>query len=73
MKNKISDVIESKTLRNELISKGREQTKKYSWKKMAEETQRKELAMKHPSVADALDALQRAEEQVRIVAALVQE
>ena len=45
----------------------------WAQKKMAEETQRKELAMKHPIVADALDALQRAEEQVQIVSALVQE
>ncbi len=39
--------------------------------KMAEESRLKELAAKHPSVADALQALTRAEEQVRIVAALV--
>jgi hypothetical protein len=39
--------------------------------KMAEETRLRELAAKHPTVADALEALQRAEEQVRIVAALV--
>lgn len=41
--------------------------------KMAEETRLRELAAKHPTVADALEALQRAEEQVQIVAALVQE
>jgi hypothetical protein len=41
--------------------------------KMAEETRFRELAAKHPTVADALEALQRAEEQVQIVAALVQE
>jgi hypothetical protein len=39
--------------------------------KMAEETRLKELAAKHPSVADALQAVAKAEEQVRIVAALV--
>ena len=39
--------------------------------KMAEEARVKELAAKHPSVADALEAVERAEEQVRIVAALV--
>lgn len=39
--------------------------------KMAEEARFKELADKHPSVADALQAVAKAEEQVRIVAALV--
>lgn len=39
--------------------------------KMAEEARIKELADKHPTVADALEAVARAEEQVRIVAALV--
>lgn len=39
--------------------------------KMAEEARVKELAAKHPTVADALAAVERAEEQVRIVAALV--
>lgn len=39
--------------------------------KMAEEARIKELAAKHPSVADALQAVAVAEEQVRIVAALV--
>ena len=39
--------------------------------KMAEETRLKELAREHPSLKDALDALQRAEEQVKIVAAMV--
>lgn len=41
--------------------------------KMAEESRLKELAAKHPTVADALEAVRRAEEQVQIVAALVQE
>ena len=41
--------------------------------KMAEEARIQELAAKHPAVADALEALQRAEEQVKIVTALVQE
>jgi hypothetical protein len=41
-------------------------------KKMAEEARIKELAAKHPTVADALDAVAKAEEQVRIVAALVE-
>ena len=40
--------------------------------KMAEETRLKELAAKHPSVADAITAVDRAQEQVRIVAALVE-
>lgn len=40
--------------------------------KMAEETRLKELAAKNPAVADALDALKKAEEQVQIVAALVE-
>jgi len=39
--------------------------------KMAEEARIRELAAKHPSVADALQAVAHAEEQVRIVAALV--
>lgn len=39
--------------------------------KMAEEARIKELAAKHPTVADALKAVEQAEEQVRIVAALV--
>lgn len=45
----------------------------WAQKKMAEEEYRKEMAMKYPAVADALEALKRAEEQVQIVAALVQE
>ena len=39
--------------------------------KMAEESRIRELAAKHPAVADALEAVTRAEEQVRIMAALV--
>jgi hypothetical protein len=39
--------------------------------KMIEEARVQELAAKHPSVADALQAVAKAEEQVRIVAALV--
>ena len=39
--------------------------------KIHEENRVKELAAKHPSVADALEAVAHAEEQVRIVAALV--
>ena len=39
--------------------------------KMAEESRLQELARKHPTVADALQAVTKAEEQVRIVAALV--
>lgn len=41
--------------------------------KMTEEARLKELAAKHPSVADALAAVEKAKEQVQIVAALVQE
>ena len=41
--------------------------------KMAEESRIRELAAKHPAVADALEAVAKAEEQVRIIAALVQE
>ena len=40
--------------------------------KMAEEARIKELAAKHPTVADALQAVALAEEQVKIVAALVE-
>lgn len=39
--------------------------------KMIEEQRIKELAAKHPSVADALKAVAQAEEQVKIVTALV--
>ena len=39
--------------------------------KMAEESRMRKLAAKHPSVADALQAVAQAEEQVKIVAALV--
>lgn len=39
--------------------------------KMSEESRLRELAAKHPSVADAVEAVKRAEEQVQIVAALV--
>lgn len=39
--------------------------------KMAEESRLRELAAKHPTVADALEAVKKAEEQVQIVAALV--
>lgn len=43
----------------------------WAQKKMAEEERVKELAAKHPTVADALEAVKQAEKQVRIVAALV--
>ena len=39
--------------------------------KMAEESRLRELAAKHPALADAVEALKKAEEQVQIVAALV--
>lgn len=39
--------------------------------KMAEEARLKELAAKHPAVADALAAVAEAEEQVQVVVALV--
>jgi hypothetical protein len=39
--------------------------------KIHEENRIKELAAKHPSVADALEAVEQTKEQVRIVAALV--
>ena len=39
--------------------------------KMAEEARIKNLAEKHPGVAEALQAVEHAQEQVRIVAALV--
>jgi len=38
MAEKISKVLEDESLRQELISRGYEQIKKYSWQKMAEET-----------------------------------
>ena len=39
--------------------------------KMAEESRLQALAEKHPAVADALNALHKAEEQIKIVTALV--
>lgn len=44
-----------------------------SWarNKMAEEQHMQELAAQHPTVADALEAVKHAEEQLKIVAALV--
>ena len=45
----------------------------WAQKKLAEEAHRKQLAEEHPALKDALEALQRAEEQVQIVAALVQQ
>lgn len=39
-------------------------------KKMMEEARIAELAAKHPTVADALEAVKKAEEQVRVAAAL---
>jgi hypothetical protein len=39
--------------------------------KMAEEARVNKLAAKHPTVADALEAVKQAKEQVKIVAALV--
>ena len=39
--------------------------------KIAEEARIRELADKHPTVADAIKAVKHAEEQVRVVAALV--
>lgn len=43
----------------------------WAQKKMAEEDRLKELAEDNPTLKDALDALQRAQEQVKIVATLV--
>ena len=43
----------------------------WAQKKMAEETRLENLAKENPTLRDALDALRQAEEQVRIVAALV--
>jgi hypothetical protein len=40
--------------------------------KMVEEARLKELAARHPIVADAMSAVDRAQEQVRVVAALVE-
>ena len=42
-------------------------------RQMAEEKRLEDLAKKHPAVADALTAVDKAKEQVKIVAALVQE
>jgi hypothetical protein len=43
---------------------------RWAMQKMAEEARIKELAAKHPTVADALEALEKADEAVRIVVAL---
>ena len=42
-------------------------------RKMHEERRLKQMAETNPALKDAIEALQRAEEQVRIVAALVKE
>ena len=42
-------------------------------RQMAEEKRLETLAKEHPAVADAMKAVQQAQERVRIVAALVQE
>lgn len=38
MAAKVNDVLVNTNLRQKLVSKGYEQTKKYSWKRMAEQT-----------------------------------
>jgi glycosyltransferase involved in cell wall biosynthesis len=38
MATKISEVLDNPVLRKELVAKGYQQVKKFSWKKMAEET-----------------------------------
>ena len=44
---------------------------RWATQKIEDERRYKELAANNPAVQDALDALQRAEEQLKIVAALV--
>lgn len=57
--------IELTSIANEVIT--------WAERKMHEERRLKELAATNPTLKDALEALQRAEEQVKIVAALVQQ
>jgi hypothetical protein len=45
----------------------------WAQRQMTEEKRLEQLAKEHPAVADALEAVQQAEERVRIVAAMVQE
>ena len=45
----------------------------WAQRQMVEEKRLAVLAKEHPAVADALEAVKQAQEQVRIVAALVQE
>ena len=45
----------------------------WAQRQMTEEKRLAELAKDHPAVADALAAVEKAQEQVKIVAALVQE
>ena len=45
----------------------------WAQRQMAEEKRLEVLAKQHPAVADAMEAVRRAQEQVSIVAALVQE
>ena len=45
----------------------------WAQRQMTEEKRLAALAKEHPAVADALEAVQQAQEQVRIVTALVQE
>lgn len=42
----------------------------WAQRKMAEESRIRELAAKHPTVADALEAVRQAEEKVQVAAAL---
>jgi hypothetical protein len=45
----------------------------WAHRQMTEEKRLEQLAKEHPAVADALAAVEKAKEQVKIVAALVQE
>ena len=52
------------------LSSNAEQALAWAWLKMTQEKAAQDLAQKHPAVADALDAVHLAEQQLKTVVAL---
>jgi predicted restriction endonuclease len=52
------------------LTSNAEQALAWAWLKMQQEKAAQDLAQKHPSVADALDAVRLAEQQLQTVVAL---
>ena len=52
------------------LSSNAEQALAWAWLKMTQEKAAQDLAQKHPTVADALDAVRLAEQQLKTVVAL---